>query len=132
MTIYKRASVSKWFTCQCAYVLVQFTCQRVNFSKACQLLIFTCQPAKKLANVLRANLSKAYQLLIFTCQLANKPANVPYGVPMFQLGVQTCQNACQFFKHSFYKMLLEISILFYYKKFYIILDIIIMHMIYRT
>ena len=33
----------------------------------------------------------------------------------FQLGVKTCQKACQFFKHS-YEMLKEISILYYYIK----------------
>ena len=131
--------MSKWFTCQRAYVLVQFTCQSVNLSKACQLLILTCQPAKKRANVLRANVSKVYQLLIFTCQLANKPANLPINLP-------TCHTACQCFNLAckraktrtnfsnirFMKCYWKFSILFYYKKFYIILDIIIMHTIYRT
>ena len=46
---------------------------------------------------------------------------------MFQLGFPTCQKACQFFKHSscegkFYTLLL-------YKRFYIILDIIVIHVI---
>ena len=41
-------------------------------------------------------------------------ASVAY-VPTGQLGVKTCQKACQFFKHS-YEMLKEISILYYYIK----------------
>ena len=36
----------------------------------------------------------------------------------FQLGVPTCQKACQFFKHSSYEMLKELSILYYYIKSY--------------
>ena len=43
-------------------------------------------------------------------------ANVPQGVPMFQRGMPMCQRACQFFKHSSYEMLREISILYYYIK----------------
>ena len=43
-------------------------------------------------------------------------ANVPIDVPIFQLGVPTCQKVCQFFRHSFYKMLSEVSILYYYIK----------------
>ena len=90
---------------------------------------------------LHANLSEACQVLIFTCQRTNKRANVPYGVPAFELGVSmsqlglsvfqlvgpACQKACQCFKHSFFEMLLEISILYYHKKCYIILDIIVIH-----
>ena len=43
-------------------------------------------------------------------------ANVPHGVLMFQIGVPKCQKTCQFFKHSSYEMLLEISILYYHEK----------------
>ena len=61
---------------------------------------------------LRTNMPKACQVLIFTCQRAIRRANV----------------SSQFFKHSSYEMLREISILCYYiKKFYIILDIILIH-----
>ena len=62
---------------------------------------------------LRANVPKTWQLLIFTCQRANLPCRVP----MFQLSVSTCQTACHFFKLSSYKMLREISILYYYIKY---------------
>ena len=62
---------------------------------------------------LRANVPKTCQLFIFMCQRANKRANVPYGAPMFQIGVPTCQKACQFFKHCSYEMLRKISILYY-------------------
>ena len=65
---------------------------------------------------------KACQLTIFMCQRANKQTNVPYSVLMFQPGVSKCQTVLQFFKHSSYEMLREISL---YKKFCIILDIIV-------
>ena len=54
-------------------------------------------------------------------------AKMPNGVPIFHFGAPTCQKAYQFFKLSSYKMLKEISILLLYKKFYIILDIIVIH-----
>ena len=57
------------------------------------------------------------------CQHAIRRANVstwhtkrPNSMPIFQLGLPTCQRACQFFKHFYYKMLREISILYYYIK----------------
>ena len=55
--------------------------------------------------------------------------NVLNGMPIFHFGVPRCQKACQNFKYSSYEMLREISMLYYYIKFYIILDIIILHMI---
>ena len=56
---------------------------------------------------------------------------------MFQLGVPTYQNACQFFKRSSDEMLREISIIYYYTLLlllfiiicYIILDIIVIRII---
>ena len=54
-------------------------------------------------------------------------ANVLNGVPIFQPAMATCQRAVQFFKHSSYEMLREM--LYLYKKFYIILDIILIHII---
>ena len=54
-----------------------------------------------------------------TCQRANFSflrANVPYGVPMFHIGVATCQKACHVFKHSSREMLREVSIFYYLKK----------------
>ena len=86
---------------------------RANVLAASVVYVLTC---------LCVNLPKAWQLLIFTYQRANKRANVPYGVPMFQLGMPTCQ-------HSPYKMLREIFILYYCKKFYIITDIVVKHII---
>ena len=50
------------------------------------------------------------------CQLFNLACQRAKGVPMFQLGPSTYETACQFFKHSSYKMLREISILYYYIK----------------
>ena len=52
------------------------------------------------ANVPGANVRQACQLLIFTCQRANKLANVPYGVPMFQLDLPMCQTVDQFFNYA--------------------------------
>ena len=73
------------------------------------------------SRAIRACVPKACQLLIRTCQRAIRRANdftwrenVPNAVTIFQLGVPTCQKACQFFKHSSYEMLIEISILYYY------------------
>ena len=74
---------------------IEFAKSRANVPKACQLLIFTRQRVNKRANAIRR-------------------ANVPNGVPIFQLGVPTCQKAFQFFKHSSYEMLSEISTLYCY------------------
>ena len=70
-----------------------------------------------------ANVPKACQLFIFTCQRAIRRAivstrrcNVPKGVPIFQILLS--QNA----KGVFYN-------LFLHKKFYFILDIIVIHII---
>ena len=95
-------------TCQNACVPAWYMCQR-----AC---VPTCQ---KHAN--------------FSCLRAN----VPYGVPMFQLGLPTCLKACQFFKR-FFSRNTKWKFLYFFiiKKFYIILNIIGIHnkmyMIYRT
>ena len=104
------------------------TCQRANvvyvpvYVPTCLRASLVYVPACLRASVvyvptcLRANSPKACQLLIFTCQRTNKRSNEPYGVPMFQIGVSACQRKYQFFKHSFYEMLLQISILYYDKK----------------
>ena len=56
------------------------------------------------------------------------PANVLSSLLIFQIGVPTCQKACQFFKHSSDEILREISILYcYIEKFYIIPDTIVIH-----
>ena len=90
---------------------------------------------------LRANVPKRAKFLFFTCQRAKKRANVPYGLPMFQLGMPTCQTACQFFNLAcqrpksvpiFQTFLLRNAkgnsyTLLLYERFYIILDIILIH-----
>ena len=74
-----RACVPTWSTCQLACVLAWFA-----FQQACVPVWFTCQyVCVPKACQKRAN---------FSLLRANKRANVPYGVPMFQLGVSTCQN----------------------------------------
>ena len=81
----------------------------------------------------------------FSFLRANKRANVPWDVPIFQLGVTTCQNLCQVFEHSSNEILREISIntciiliyLYYciiffillFEKFHIIIDIIVIRII---
>ena len=85
-------------TCLRASVVYVPTCLHAKVPKTCQVLTFMCQRATRCGNV------------------STWHANVPNGVPVFQLGVPTCQRACQFFKHSSYEMLREISILYYYIK----------------
>ena len=83
---------------------IEFTKSRANVPKACQLLIFTSQRVNKRANAIRrAN------VLIWR-------ANVPKGVPIFQTFL--LRNA----KWNFYTLLL-------YRKFYILLDIIVIHIL---
>ena len=87
----------------------------------------------------------------FTCQRACMPrcqkrakfsllcANVRQGVAMFQLGMPTCQTACQFFNSAcqrakehanFLNAKGNLYTLLLYKIFYIILDIILIHVMY--
>ena len=113
----QRACVPAWFTCQRACLPAWLMCQR-----AC---VPTCQ---KRANFLflRVNVPKnvptchkTYQCFNLVCQRAKRRtnistwrANVPESVPIFQTFI--LRNA----KGNFYTLLL-------YKKFYIILDIIL-------
>ena len=53
----------------------------------------------------RATCPKRAHLPFFLCQRVNVPINAPTyqstkGVPIFELGVPTCQRACQFFNYS--------------------------------
>ena len=79
----------------------------------------------------------ACQRLVFTCQSAKRRANVstwrvPNGVPIFQFRLPTCQKACRFLNIPLNETR-EISILHYYiKKFYIILDIICICIVHRN
>ena len=98
------------------------TCRRVS--------VPTCQCG------LRANIPKACQLLILTCQHANKRANVPKPWQCFNLAYQRVQRCANFLNQKKFflrKMIKEISILFKLlcKKFYIILDVIVIHIICR-
>ena len=97
-----RACVPTWSTCERACVVYVPTCLRAKSVPSFHFYMptwqITCQRAIRCANV-------------STCH-----ANVPNGVPIFQLGMPTCQRVCQFFKHSSYEMLREISILYYYIK----------------
>ena len=103
-----------WSTCQCT----------------CRPAWFTYQRACACKRGLRANVPKACQHVILTCQRANKHANVPNDVPIFQLGVaKSVPKSVPIYqtfllrkgKEKFYALL--------YKIFYIILDIIVIHMI---
>ena len=74
----------------------------------------TCVPAYSTCQ--RTKCMPTSQFYMPTCQCANKRANVPKGMLIFQ--TFSLQNA----KGNLYTLLL-------YKKFYIILDIIVIHMI---
>ena len=93
-----------WFTCQGPCLS---TCQKhANFS------------------FLRTNVLILMPTCHKLCQCFLWSANVLNGLSIFQLDVPACQNPCQYFKNSSYKMLREISILYYYiKKFCIVLGI---------
>ena len=94
------------------------------------------------ATCLRGNVPKTRQLFVFMCQPANKRVNVPNSVPMFQPGMPACQKSCQFFNlacqrskryTNFLNLLIQngkgnfCTLLLYNKKFYIILDITVIH-----
>ena len=88
---------------------------------------------------LRSNMSKACRFSIFTCQ----HVSVPYGVPIcFNLECQRAKWRANFstwranvrkgvpiFQTFLFEMLKEIYILYYIKKFYILLDIIVINII---
>ena len=99
-----RACMPTLSTCQPDCVSVWFTCQR-----PCVPAWFTCQRVCVPTCQKRAN---------FSVLRASVPINVP-----------TCHKACQFFKHSSYEMLRGggFYTLSSYKKFCIILDIIVIH-----
>ena len=93
--------VPAWSTCLCAKVAINMpTCQRCAN--------YSTRPA---------NVPTACQILNFACQRAKWRANDPKGVLNFQKF--DLQNA----KGNFYTLLL-------YKKFYIILDIIVLYIWY--
>ena len=77
-------------------------CQRVKSVPSSHFYVPTCQKTCQRA-IRRANVSTWH-------------TNVLNSVPIFHFGVPTCQRACQFFKHSSYEVLREISILYYYIK----------------
>ena len=102
-----RACVPTWSTCQRTCVPAWFTCQRAKSVSNSYFYLSTCH--------------KAGQCFNLACQRAKRcatfstwRANVPKSVPVFQTFL--LRNA----KGNFYTLLL-------YKKFYIILDIILIH-----
>ena len=100
-----RACVPTWSTCQRACVP---TCQkRADFP------------------FLRANMSACHT----ACQyVLTWSANVPNGVLIFQLGVLTYEKACNFSNISLWNAKRNLYTLLY-KKFYILLDIIVINII---
>ena len=82
-----------WIAC---HACLRATCQRANV-RGLRANVLACYRGLRF-NVLacqyglRAKVPKAWQLFIFTCKHANKRAKVPYGVPMFQLSVPTCET----------------------------------------
>ena len=84
-----RACRPMWYMCQRASMPVPFKCQRTRSMSTFHLYVLMCEPAIR-------------------------PTNMPNGMPIFQLGMPTCQKMCLFFKHSSYEMLKEISILYYW------------------
>ena len=105
--------VPTWSTCQRACMPPCFTCQR-----ACVPAWFTCQRAKSVpsSHFYVPKCQKTCQRAIRSANVSTWHVNVPNGVAVFQLGVPTCRRARQFFKHSSYEMLKEISIIYYYIK----------------
>ena len=77
---------------------VCYACQHANMQKAWKLLNFTCQRAKKK----HATLPKVCQFFNLACQRAK-------GLPIFQLGVPTCQKACQFFYYFLSEKVFQFS-----------------------
>ena len=113
-----RDCVPTWSTCQRAYLPVWFACQRAcvpAWFKCQRACVPTCQKRAKFS-FLSANVPKTCQRTIRRANVSTWHTNMPNGVPIFQLGMPMCQRACQFFKHSSYEMLREISILYYYIK----------------
>ena len=97
-----RACVPTWSTCQRACVPAWFTCQRAKSVPSSHFYVPKCQ--------------KTCQRAIRSANVSTWHVNMPNGVAVFQIGVPTCRRARQFFKHSSYEMLREISILYYYIK----------------
>ena len=100
MPSYLRANVVYLPTCLSASMVYVLMCLRARV-----VYVLAC---------LCANVPKTYQLLIFMYKRAIQRANVSTGVPIFQTFL--LQNV----KGNFYTLLL-------YKKFYITLDIIVIH-----
>ena len=86
--------------------------------------VLTCQKRAS-CSFLRANVPINVPTCYTACHCFTWRANVPNDVLNFELGVPTYQKACQFFRHSSYEMLSEISILYYYIKNYTFYDILL-------
>ena len=79
----------------------------VDFSKSCAMRASVVYaPTRQ-----RASVSKACQLLIFTCQRVNKPANVPKACQIFQIHLRKDVPIFQvFFKRAFQFFNISISL----------------------
>ena len=100
-------------TCQRGLRANMFACQR-----GLRANMPACQHAKSVpsSRFYVPTYQKACQRNKRRVNVSTWHANVPNGMRIFQLAVPTCQRACQFFKHSFYEMLREISKLYHYIK----------------
>ena len=97
---------------------------------ASMVYMSTCQKRASFS-FLRANVAINVPTYYTACQCFNLACQRANDVPIFQLGVPTCQKACQFYRHSSYEMLSEISILYYYIKNYTFYHI-LLHSTYPT
>ena len=113
--------------CQCGLRAKVLACQR-----GLRANVPACQHAKNVptSHFYVSMCQQTSQRPMWLANFSTWHANVPNGVPIFRFGVPTCQKACQFFRHSFYEILREVSTLsLLYKKFFIILHIIVIHII---
>ena len=112
----------------------KYTCQRGLRLKvlACQRGLRTNVPAAQHTKSVPTSqfLQKTCQRVIACANVSNWRANVPNGVPIFQLGVSTCQCMPIFRTFLLRNPRLNFYTLSLFKDFYIILDIIVIRIIY--
>ena len=118
------ACMPTWSTCQRALVPAWFTCQRVCMPASQKRAKFSFLRGNAPINVPTCH--TAYQSFNLTCQRAKRHANfsswrasVPKGIPIFWTFLWRND------KENFYTLILC-------KKFYITIDIIVIHVISRT
>ena len=93
------------------------------YQRGARVNVFACQRGL-LPTCLRANGPKAYKLIIFTWQNVNKGTNVSFAVPMFANVLKEVVMIQAFLllnaTRNFYTSLSK-------EKYYIILDILVLH-----